>query len=329
MPELPEVETSRRIIEKYCKGRTVTGVVTRECGGGPRDGKYDGKVMAEGLKEAQLVKVLKGRKLLKARRRGKQLWLELDGKGPCLLMHLGMTGAINIKGGEGVTYIRMKKDTQWPPRFTKLLLQFSGGKELAFSDPRRFGKIVLRDSPEEELPIFALAADPVNDTLPLKDFAGAFAASKLAVKALLLNQERVVSGVGNWVADEVLYQAQVHPAKLASELSAAEVKAVHAALLSVCKKACAVSADHKRFPKSWLFHYRWGKGRSAADMSKENGTGASNPSDACMPDGKKIHFTEVGGRTTAFVPAMQRQGKSSGGATMKKPASAAKRRRLG
>eukprot|EP00930_Biecheleria_cincta_P003803 TRINITY_DN104713_c0_g1_i1.p1 TRINITY_DN104713_c0_g1~~TRINITY_DN104713_c0_g1_i1.p1 ORF type:complete len:363 (+),score=60.97 TRINITY_DN104713_c0_g1_i1:102-1091(+) len=327
MPELPEVETSRRIIEKHCKGRTIVAVVTRECGGGPRNGKYDSKVMAESLKEARLVKALKGRKLLKARRRGKQLWLELDGKGPALLMHLGMTGAINIKGGEGVTYKRWKKDTQWPPRFTKLLLKFSGGKELAFSDPRRFGKIVLRDCPEEELPISALAADPVNDSLPLKDFASALAASKLAVKALLLNQERVVSGVGNWVADEVLYQAQVHPAKQSCDLSAAEVKAVHTALLSVCKKACAVSADHTRFPKSWLFHYRWGKGRSAAEMLEENDTSASKHINACLPDGKSIHFTEVGGRTTAFVPAIQRQGKSFRGAAMKKPASATKRLR--
>lgn len=334
MPELPEVETSRRIIEKYCKGRTILEVVSKECGGGPRSGKFDNKVIAEGLKEKKLGTALMGRKLLRARRRGKQMWCEFAGEGPALLMHLGMTGAIHVKGGDQVTYKRLKHEKHiWPPRFTKLLIRFSGGKEFAFSDPRRFGKILLRDSPEMQNPVSRLAADPVTDPLPLPIFASGLAASRLPVKALLLNQERVVSGVGNWVADEVLYQAKIHPARIACELKAHETKAIHSSLLSICKKACAVCADHKRFPKEWLFHYRWGKGRSALEMSEENGSDNAKPGDAALPDGKKIHFTEVGGRTTAFVPAIQGHGVSSATSrkrksqSLKKPAAASKRQR--
>jgi len=129
--------------------------------------------------------------------------------------------------------------------------------------------------------------------------------------------------VGNWVADEVLYQAKIHPAKAACELSEKEVKTLHIMLLSVCRKACAVSADHTRFPKNWLFHYRWGKGRSASEMAEENGS-VAKAGVAALPDGKKIHFTEVGGRTTAFVPAVQGQTPSSPNAAKRKLQSTSK-----
>eukprot|EP00931_Biecheleriopsis_adriatica_P107133 TRINITY_DN81468_c0_g1_i1.p1 TRINITY_DN81468_c0_g1~~TRINITY_DN81468_c0_g1_i1.p1 ORF type:complete len:341 (+),score=64.62 TRINITY_DN81468_c0_g1_i1:28-1023(+) len=303
MPELPEVETARRIIEKHCKGRVITAIVTKECGGGPRNGKFDNKIVAEGLKESQLIKALKGRKVLAARRRGKQLWVELSGVGPSLLLHLGMSGSISMKGSERLAYVRYKqKDDQWPPRYTKLLLDFKGGKQLAFADPRRFGKILLRKDPELQPPISKLALDPVTDTVTLKYFAEGLAASKLPVKALLLCQDKVVSGVGNWMADEMLFHAKVHPATLACVLTPVQVKAIHVALLNVCKKACGVGADYTRFPRGWLFPYRWGKGQSAAAMT---GSEDAKASDAALPDGRKISFLEVGGRTTAFVPAVQ------------------------
>lgn len=306
MPELPEVETARRIIEKHCVGRLVTKVISRECGGGPRHGKFDDKIIAEGVKEVQLVAAIQGRKILAARRRGKQLWLELSGSGPAVLLHLGMSGSISIEGAERLVYVRFKQtDNQWPPRFTKLLLHFKGGKQLAFADPRRFGKILLRKKPEEHPPLSRLASDPVTDTLLLRDFALGLASSKLSVKTLLLCQDRVVSGVGNWMADEMLFHAKIHPATLSCKLTEDQVKKLYSALLSVCKKACAVAADYRRFPRSWLFHYRWGKGKSAAAMAEKLGNDDVKASDAAMPDGSSIKFMQVGGRTTAYVPAVQ------------------------
>lgn len=334
MPELPEVETARRLIEKHCVGRIVTKVIAKECGGGPRNGKFDDKIIGEGVTETKLVAALQGRKVLAARRRGKQLWIELSGNGPALLIHLGMSGSISFQGAERLAYVRFKQtDDQWPPRFTKLLLDCKGGKQLAFADPRRFGKILLRNSPTEQPPLSLLAPDPVTDTVSLADFAAGLASSKLPVKALLLCQDRVVSGVGNWMADEILFHSTIHPATLSCQLTDVQVMTIHAALLNVCKKACDVLADYRRFPSNWLFHYRWGKGKSAAAMAEKLGDEGAKASEAAMPDGSPINFMEVGGRTTAFVPAMQGKSPLFVEATMKRPAAtmkrpAAKRQRL-
>jgi len=95
--------------------------------------------------------------------------------------------------------------------------------------------------------------------------------------------------VGNWIADEVLYQASIRPARAASELSMVEIARLRATLLRVIRRAVAVNADSDRFPSSWLFHHRWGRVKGAT-----TGGGAAI-----------VHDT-VGGRTTAWVPSRQR-----------------------
>merc|ERR1712129_33477 len=231
-------------------------------------------------------------------------------------------------GAERLAYVRFKQtDDQWPPRFTKLLLDCKGGKQLAFADPRRFGKILLRKSPTEQPPLSQLAPDPVTDTVSLTDFAAGLASSKMPVKALLLCQDRVVSGVGNWMADEMLFHSKIHPATLSCHLTEIQVRTIHAALVNVCQKACAVLADYRRFPSNWLFHYRWGKGKSAAAMAEKHGNEGATASDAAMPDGSPIKLIQEGGRTTAFVPAVQGRSPLSAltnqkrqAVTMKRPA---------
>ena len=215
-------------------------------------------------------------------------------------------------------------------RFTKLLLEFDGGKRMAFPDGRRFGRVLLRDEPEASPPISLLAPDPVEDPPSLEHFTVSCAASKCPVKALLLNQSGVVCGVGNWMADEILYAAAVHPATLSCALSREEVEAVREALLTVAKTACAAGAKSSLFPKEWLFHYRWskrldvpGKGNSreklgdVAKRGKKSGgkstgdtevAGRDQSDDVSAPrmaNGSIIKFSVVGGRTTAFVPSVQ------------------------
>lgn len=79
-------------------------------------------------------------------------------------------------------------------------------------------------------------------------------------RRLLLDQS-FLSGIGNWIADEVLYQARVHPESSASVLDAEAVRRLHAAIVSVLALAVKVEADHSQFPREWLFHFRWGKGK--------------------------------------------------------------------
>mmetsp|Transcript_42402 Transcript_42402/g.76979 ORF Transcript_42402/g.76979 Transcript_42402/m.76979 type:complete len:327 (+) Transcript_42402:33-1013(+) len=313
MPELPEVEAARRMLEKHCVGRTVIKVESREQGGGPRNGKFDGTVIAERVTPQRLQNSLHGRKVKAARRRGKQLWLEFSGDGPSLLMHLGMTGALVVEGAEKPTYKRFAVDEAWPPRFTKLLLEFSGRKCVAFVDPRRFGRILLRSDVLGTKPISTLAPDPVQELPSLEVFVEKMAASSMPVKGLLLNQEALVSGVGNWVADEVLFHAAIHPSTQASHLSHSQVKSLRQAVLKVCQRACAVGADSTRFPKNWLFHYRWDKPRS--NEGGEPKAPKKVPS-VVMADGRQVIFQTVAGRTTAIVPSAQ------GGKPLKRPRAA-------
>ncbi|KAJ1627564.1 Formamidopyrimidine-DNA glycosylase N-terminal domain-containing protein [Pavlovales sp. CCMP2436] len=301
MPELPEVESQRRDLEASCVGMQLQGINPLEQGGGGREGLFDDKVIGEEMTAAGIEASLQGKWVIAARRRGKQMWLEFgvtrDAATPslCLLMHLGMTGGINVRGGEGPKYKTAKprtNDTEvWPPRFTKLELTFAGdegsGCTIAFCDSRRFGRIYLREGDAASAPpISKLAADPIIDPPSVATFASMLAASSMPVKAALLDQNRIVCGVGNWVADEVLYQAEILPAAPCNSLSLEQASALHTQILSVCQLACAANGAREEFPENWLFHHRWAN-QTKGSISSPLGT---------------IHFDTVGGRTTAFLP---------------------------
>lgn len=271
MPELPEVEAQRSTIEAATLGRRIATLIAVEQGGGPRDGQFDDKVIAEEVTPDVLAITLQDRWVLGVRRRGKQLWLELgESKGgaccACLLIHMGMTGAVIVQGVAAPVYKSFAVDeTAWPPRFTKLELLMADAAgvsapcvRLAFTDPRRFGRVLLRGAdPFSRPPLSALAADPVTDPPSAEAFASVLRRVRAPIKAALLDQGRVVCGVGNWVADEVLYQAGVLPAAPCESLSEEQLAAIHAQVLAVCTAACGRLERGCDFPVGWLFHHRW------------------------------------------------------------------------
>ena len=128
MPELPEVEASRRLIEEHCLGLAITACVATEDGGHVRTGEFDAIVCDDADASPQhLTKSLVGKSVVGVRRKGKQLWLELSSP-PHLLAHFGMTGSFVVKGVAPLTYQEFKvHDETWPPRFTKLELVLGGG----------------------------------------------------------------------------------------------------------------------------------------------------------------------------------------------------------
>ncbi|WIA12000.1 hypothetical protein OEZ85_012081 [Tetradesmus obliquus] len=308
MPELPEVEAARRILEEHCVGREITLV----------DAAEDEKIFG-GSSPQQLVAALQGRRLLAAGRKGKNLWLSLEGAGPMPLMHFGMTGYIAVRDAAGDVHIVAYENApqgagSWPPRFHKLLLHFGphpdrpdrpASCELAYCDARRFGKVRLVDGdPAACEAITKLGWDPLLALPSLAQFGTALAAKgkgAARLKPLLLDQS-FCAGVGNWVADEVLWQARLHPEQLLSELQPQHVEALHAALQHVVQVAVAANADSSKFPEDWMFHIRWGK---------KAGTLA----------GHKIDHITVGSRTSCYVPALQ---KLIGGGAAGKAAKAAK-----
>lgn len=286
MPELPEVENARQLVAKHAEGKRIKKATVAD----------DEKVINDILPQ-QLQQALAGRTLVAAKRRGKQMWWEMD-EGPALLVHFGMTGGLCIKGVGAAHYKSFTiDDSAWPPKYCKIELEFEDGSQLAFCDPRRFAKVRFLESPEARPPISELGWDPILDWPPLEAFAARLGAQRRAIKAVLLDQS-FSAGVGNWVADEVLYQARIHPEQPANSIPEEQVAALHRAIKDVCELAVAADADSDRFPDSWLFHYRWGKGSST--KSKVGGN--------------VIDHITVGGRTSAFVPALQKLRKAAAAA---------------
>lgn len=265
MPELPEVEAQRRRVQRWLKGRRLAAVTVA-----------DDPVVLAGLSPRGLREALRGRRVQAVRRRGKHLWLELDRR-PWPSFHFGMTGWFS--------FYRREEER---PRFWKIELVADDGRRLAYTDPRRFGRIRLQQDPAHEAPIALLGFDPLEGLPPARELAGHLARRKAPLKAVLLDQS-LFAGVGNWVADEVLYQARLSPRRPASSLSVAEVRRLRDKLHDVIARAVAVGADSDRFPPTWLFHARWGRRVGAITARAE----------------AIVHET-IGGRTAAWVPSRQR-----------------------
>lgn len=288
MPELAEVETVRRRIEEQLKKKKIKEITFD---------KSDRHFFAFApVKEVE--KALVGARITGAGRKGKYFWIELDRK-PWPLIHLGMSGNTTflnpkIKGSShehtwGGAQLWKERDKKLIEKlwFSRLLLHLEGGVEMSIVDPRRFGRMWLTDDPWTHPRIKKLGYDPLLDFPSVKVLSEKLKKRKKAIKAVLLDQA-LFAGIGNWLADEILYQSRISPHLLASQLTPAQIKKLHQQTLVVVKKAVAVDADYERYPKTWLFHERWGKSKNAKTSK-----------------GKIVH-EEVGGRTTAWVPGWQK-----------------------
>lgn len=286
MPELPEVETSRRRVEKLLKGKRIVEVLPDP----------DDRIVYDRASPDEFRAAVEGARVKGTGRKGKYFWLVLDRK-PWPVFHLGMSGNVEIRkkgkfakvwGGLKLWSEPSRKglDARILP-FCRLRMTAEDGSEVAITDPRRFGRIRLAEDPLAEAPISKLGHDPLIAFPGAKDLAGILKKRRAPIKAVLLDQG-VFAGVGNWIADEVLYQARLSPHRLAAKLSVAEVTRLRSTLLAVVRKSIAVDADYARYPKSWLFHHRWGKAKEAVTARKQ-----------------KIRHDTIGGRTTAWVPSVQ------------------------
>ena len=113
-----------------------------------------------------------------------------------------------------------------------------------------------------------LGFDPLLALPPPRRFVELLAARSVVIKSLLLNQG-FAAGVGNWIADEVLYQARIDPRRRARDLDEREAKRLRRVLGRVVKAAVAVDAESSRYPAGWLFHRRWGKQAEATTARGE------------------------------------------------------------
>jgi formamidopyrimidine-DNA glycosylase len=263
MPELPEVETARRLADKILCGRVI---VTAHVAHDP--------IVLESVSTGRVRNALEGARVLNTDRKGKHMWFELDRRPwPCI--HFGMTGRFHVGDPR-----------EAPPAGCKLALATDDAC-LVFINHRRLGRIRLRRVPLSEPPLSALGFDALNELPPQRELYELLTRRTAPIKAVLLDQG-CLAGIGNWIADEVLYQAHIAPARRASGLHRDEVAALRTTLSRILRHAVKVDADADRFPRTWLFHRRWGK-----------------RDDARTARGERIAFDTIGGRTTAWVPGAQ------------------------
>lgn len=207
MPEIGEVARIVHFIRKHLANKIIKKVVAEE------DANVFGKV---GTSAGAVQKALTGRKILDAKQQGKYFWIELD-KPPHLLMHFGMAGWFHIKGistGYREAGQEGKEETDWPPKYMKFNLEMDDGTEAAYVDFRRFGRIRLVDAKAEDMrkttPLKENGPDPVvdKDVVTTEWLEELCARKKAPIKAVILDQANI-SGIGNWVSDEIFYDAKV------------------------------------------------------------------------------------------------------------------------
>ena len=218
MPELPEVETLRRDLEREVVGKRVKQVeVTgmRSIRRHPNKKHFAGK--------------LAGHKITGIDRRGKYLLLALDG-GDILVAHLGMSGQLlRAKGGA----------REKPDKHTHVVITFTQGGQLRFVDPRTFGELFLTtpDELEDQVPELAhLGFDPVDDMMSWTRFGEMLTARKTKLKALLMDQ-KFVAGLGNIYSDEILFAAGLRYDRPSESLSSQEVRRLYRAMVETLQDA--------------------------------------------------------------------------------------------
>ncbi len=216
MPELPEVENTRRnLVRAGLPGATITSA------------NITWTNTVKKPSAAELASGLKGRTIQSIDRRGKFLILPLSGSGPAnFIVHLGMTGRLLVQ-----------PQSQESDPLTRHSFPLDDGRELRFVDGRKFGKLWLVDSPSEALP--AMSPEPFDDEFTVETLAESFAGKKAPVKALLLEQG-IACGLGNLYADESLFLAGIHPERPASGLSVDEIAILRQSIIEALSAAYGV-----------------------------------------------------------------------------------------
>jgi formamidopyrimidine-DNA glycosylase len=216
MPELPEVETVRRDLERDIAGLRIKDVEVTDLRSIRRHGK-----------KAPFVKALDGAKVTHVNRRGKYLVLSLD-TGRVLVIHLGMSGQLRRNAAKDAL-----------EQHTRVVLTFTQKGQLRFIDPRKFGEmfVVEADAVDDEVPELAhLGFDPVEQAVSWTRFGQALVNRSVKLKPLLMDQ-KFIAGIGNIYADEILYGAGLRYDRLSDSLSTQEIRRLYRALVETLHDA--------------------------------------------------------------------------------------------
>ncbi|MBI5170198.1 MAG: bifunctional DNA-formamidopyrimidine glycosylase/DNA-(apurinic or apyrimidinic site) lyase [Candidatus Eisenbacteria bacterium] len=277
MPELPEVETVRRMLAAHVPGKRVaTAAVSRH------------RLRTQSL--AALPKQLEGRAFAEPRRTGKFLFLDLDG-GMTLLSHLGMSGRW-LFSPAGVDAL----DEAMP--HVHLRLTFEDRSRLWYQDIRRFGmlRVVPLDRLAKDPSVKLLGPDPLEQPPTAESLRACAKGSRVAVKTFLLDQ-RKLAGIGNIYASEILFRAAIDPRRAAGALSLAEWARVAPEIGAVLGDAVArMGTTFSTYRTIWNEPGQYGEQLLVYDR----------PGQPCRRCGGEVKRFVQGGRATFWCPACQR-----------------------
>ncbi|NND31449.1 MAG: DNA-(apurinic or apyrimidinic site) lyase [Saprospiraceae bacterium] len=260
MPELPEVNTVRNNFHLTVLHLNIIEVAVHD------------DVILRNSSPKQFKQTLDGRRFVDTYRQGKYFFGILD-NGIHILFHLGMTGDL-------IYYFT--RDDQ--PKYERFRIQFSDGMILGYNDPRKFSNILVI----QNLPIYLQEIKLGPDALVIsqEEFEAMFANRKTSLKALLMNQQ-LIAGIGNLYADEICYQAKIHPASSAGALSRRHLNVLYKLMREILQEACDREAYYQIYPDNWFWKWR------SDDTKVLKGKGS-------------VGKMKIAGRTTYFVEGYQK-----------------------
>jgi formamidopyrimidine-DNA glycosylase len=271
MPELPEVETTRRGIEPHVCGHRVKQLLVRQ-----RQLRWP--------VPRQLEQLLAGQRIERVERRGKYLLLAV-GQGT-LIIHLGMSGSLRVLTG----------DTP-PGPHDHIDLLIDTGSRLRYTDPRRFGAWLWTDAGVEQHPLLAnLGPEPLSDAFSAEVLYRLSRGRKVAVKSFIMDSH-VVVGVGNIYANEALFRAGIHPARAAGRIGGQRYQQLVEAIQSVLAEAI-------RQGGTTLRDFVGGEGKPG--YFKQRLQVYDRRDAPCPRCATQLRETRIGQRSSFYCPACQR-----------------------
>jgi len=275
MPELPEVETVRSMLNSEIPGHTITGITL---------GAFTG-VMESMIPGLNPVTSLDGCEITGVSRRGKYLILDLS-IGLHLIIHLRMTGRILIVPSDSPSI-----------RFEHATIHLSSGFDLRFGDQRRFGRLTLASPEDIERLNCRLGPEPFDRRLTALVLAEGLRRRPGKIKNALLDQS-LIAGLGNIYVDEALYRTRIHPAQPSNSLTIEQLRRLLQAIryilrLAIQRQGTTFSSFENPF------------GEPGDNVNFLRAYGKARQGERCPRCGSVFEGTTVGGRGTTFCPLCQ------------------------
>jgi formamidopyrimidine-DNA glycosylase len=289
MPELPEVETIVRDLDREVRNRTFLDVWT------------DAESLIKRDKFESFKNKLIGKKILKVRRRAKNILIDLS-DGYILLIHQKITGHLLLgewKFEDGKWVAKKEGPLSLDPmnRFLHVVFMLDDQRQLALSDARKFAKVELwkKEELENSEEFGEIGPEPLEKGFTVERFEKLFEKKKGKVKQVLMDQN-FIAGIGNIYASEILFEARIHPEEDVSNLDKDDLKKIYDAMRRILEESIRLKGDS--FSDFRTIYGEKGKSQEVVKVYQKEG-------EKCPRCGGLIKRIKQGGRSSFFCPACQ------------------------